>query len=80
MTDKIWKRQEIDSPCIKLCVIHPSEKLCTGCFRSLDEIGSWSLLSTEERQRIMAELPARSSRLQNRRGGRNCRRRAQYDI
>ena len=31
MSDEIWARQEVDSPCIKICVIHPEERLCVGC-------------------------------------------------
>ena len=70
-TDRIWARNEIDSPCVKICVIHPAERLCTGCLRSIDEISQWSRMSSDERQKIMAELPARAPRLQKRRGGRN---------
>ena len=71
--DIVWKRAEIDSPCVKICVVHPEARLCVGCLRTIDEIGSWSRLSPEERQRIMAELPARAPRLQKRRGGRAAR-------
>ncbi len=73
MTDDIWQRAEIASPCIKLCVIHPEERLCTGCFRTIDEITVWSRLSPAERDRIMADLPGRAPRLQKRRGGRAAR-------
>ena len=71
--DGVWQRKEIDSPCIKLCSIHPVERICVGCFRSIDEIGVWSQLSTEARQKIMQELPSRAPLLQKRRGGRNKR-------
>ncbi len=71
--DEIWSRAEIDSPCIKVCVIHPAERLCTGCLRTIDEIGSWSRMSPQERSAIMAELPSRKGRLQKRRGGRAAR-------
>lgn len=70
MSDEIWKRAEIDSPCIKLCVIHPESRTCVGCFRTIDEIGSWSRMTPEERLEIMAALPARGSQLTKRRGGR----------
>lgn len=73
MSDEIWARQEIQSPCIKICVIHPTERLCTGCFRSLEEIGQWSQLTDQDRNRIMDELPSRSARLKQRRGGRAAR-------
>ena len=68
--NEIWKRNEIDSPCIKLCSIHPSERICVGCYRSIEEIGVWSKLSSESRLAIMEELPGRAHQVQKRRGGR----------
>ena len=73
MTDQVWKRDEIESPCVKICVVHPEARLCTGCLRSIDEIGAWSRMAPEDRSRIMAELPARQSLIQKRRGGRAAR-------
>ena len=70
---RVWRRNEIDSPCIQICVIHPTERICTGCFRSIDEIGAWSRFSDEERAEIMKELPERAPRLKKRRGGRKAR-------
>lgn len=72
-TDNIWKRSEIESPCIKICVIHPETRLCTGCLRSIDEIGAWSQMTPDLRSQIMADLPARKSLLTRRRGGRAAR-------
>ncbi|HAJ84893.1 MAG: DUF1289 domain-containing protein [Planktomarina sp.] len=69
----IWLRKEIDSPCIKLCSIHPTERICVGCYRSMEEIGAWSSLSSEVRLEIMSELPSRASRIQKRRGGRGAK-------
>nr|WP_189411852.1 DUF1289 domain-containing protein [Gemmobacter tilapiae] len=71
--NNIWAREELDSPCVKICVIHPEERLCVGCLRSLDEIAKWSKITTAERRAIMAELPARAPRLRKRRGGRAAR-------
>ena len=73
MTDTVWKRDEIESPCIKICVVHPEARICTGCLRSIDEIGRWSRMSAEERREIMAELPSRMGTLTKRRGGRAAR-------
>ena len=70
MTDEIWKRAEIESPCVKICVVHPEARLCVGCYRSIDEIGRWSRMTPEERRAIMAELPGRAGQLTQRRGGR----------
>lgn len=66
----LWKRDEADSPCVKLCVVHPEARICVGCHRSIDEISAWSRMSAEERKDIMAALPARASQLTKRRGGR----------
>ena len=68
--DEVWKRQEVQTPCIKLCVVHPEERICVGCFRTIDEIGTWSRLTPAEREAIMADLPERAPRLRQRRGGR----------
>lgn len=73
MSDDIWKRDEIESPCIKICVIHPQSRLCTGCLRSIDEIGAWSRMSPGVRRAVMDELPARAGALTKRRGGRAAR-------
>ena len=73
MSDDVWKRVEVESPCVKICVVHPETRLCTGCLRSIDEISRWSRLSREERREIMAELPARAGLLTKRRGGRAAR-------
>ena len=70
MKDEVWKRDEIQSPCVKLCVVHPEERLCVGCLRSIEEITSWSRLSHEARAAVMADLPTRAPRLAKRRGGR----------
>ncbi|MEX0369988.1 MAG: DUF1289 domain-containing protein [Tateyamaria sp.] len=69
----IWKRDEIESPCVQICVIHPETRLCTGCARSIDEIGAWSRMSPDERRSIMAELPNRDAAPKGRRGGRAAR-------
>lgn len=73
MTDDIWKRAEVESPCIKICVIHRESRLCTGCLRSIDEIGDWSRMTPETRRDIMADLPSRAGQITRRRGGRAAR-------
>jgi len=71
--DTVWKRAEVESPCIQVCVVHPEERICTGCLRTIDEITRWSKMGPEERSEIMQELPTRAPRLKKRRGGRNAR-------
>ncbi|WP_299352772.1 DUF1289 domain-containing protein [uncultured Shimia sp.] len=71
--DSVWQRQEVESPCIQICVVHPEERICTGCLRSIDEITRWSKMDNDERSAILDELPARAPRLRKRRGGRASR-------
>ena len=71
--DDIWSRDEVQSPCINICVVHPAERICTGCLRSIDEITQWSKMSNEARAQVMDELPNRATLLKKRRGGRNAR-------
>lgn len=49
----------IVSPCRKQCQLHPIEKVCHGCFRTIDEIARWAKFSPAKREKVMAELPAR---------------------
>jgi predicted Fe-S protein YdhL (DUF1289 family) len=72
-TDDIWKREEVESPCVKICVVHPATRLCTGCYRSIDEIGAWGRMTPEERRAVMVDLPSRAGLLTKRRGGRAAR-------
>ena len=70
MKDEVWERDEIQSPCVKLCVVHPEERICMGCLRSMEEIATWSRMTPQARTAVMADLPARAPRLARRRGGR----------
>ncbi|MGR3511615.1 MAG: DUF1289 domain-containing protein [Paracoccaceae bacterium] len=70
MSDEVWRRDEIESPCVKICVLHPEADICIGCYRTRHEIGGWSRMTQDERREIMAGLPARQSLLPGRRGGR----------
>jgi predicted Fe-S protein YdhL (DUF1289 family) len=73
LSDQIWQRDEIASPCVKICIVHPDARICTGCYRSIEEIGTWSKMSHEDRAAIMQELPDRAASLKKRRGGRASR-------
>ena len=71
--DDIWRRDEIESPCIKVCVIHPEARICTGCLRTIDEITDWTRMTPEARRAVMDALPDRAPDLARRRGGRAAR-------
>jgi len=54
-------------------VVHPEAKICTGCYRTTDEIARWSKMTAEERREIMNALPGRAPMLRKRQGGRAAR-------
>lgn len=78
-SDAIWRRAEIASPCVKICVIHQAAGLCVGCNRTGDEIARWSAMTDTERAAIMAALPARASLLTAPENRPSRRRRAQRE-
>ena len=51
----------MQSPCTKICTLDARRERCLGCARTLDEIARWASMSEAERERIMAELPARKA-------------------
>ncbi len=47
------------SPCIHVCSVDPARRACTGCGRTLAEIGGWTRFTDEQRREIMDLLPGR---------------------
>jgi len=51
------------TPCMGICSLD-EKGFCEGCFRTGDEIAQWSLMSDNERTRLMDEvLPVREASL-----------------
>jgi uncharacterized protein len=50
---------EIESPCVRECVIDQQTGYCRGCYRTLDEISFWASYTAEERRYLMECLSAR---------------------
>jgi predicted Fe-S protein YdhL (DUF1289 family) len=40
------------SPCISVCVLN-EEDVCTGCYRTADEITEWTELSQEDKRAVI---------------------------
>lgn len=54
-----YTRMSKETPCVAVCMIDPSTKLCFGCGRTLPEIARWHAMESAERLALMALLPAR---------------------
>ena len=50
---------EPQSPCTRVCVLDPESRLCTGCYRTIDEIAGWSRFSAEEKLAVLDQLSGR---------------------
>ena len=64
---------DIETPCVKVCVVDPETQFCIGCGRTRGEIASWIGMSPEDRHIIIEALPERVATLtqrKTRRGGR----------
>lgn len=47
------------SPCINICRMDPDSGLCSGCFRTLDEIANWSRLDATARLSVLDAVDIR---------------------
>ncbi|MFV1921631.1 MAG: DUF1289 domain-containing protein [Methylotenera sp.] len=52
---------EVQSPCIGVCVIDDVTGLCQGCFRGTDEIQDWWGLDNTTKRRIVSAAKERES-------------------
>jgi len=50
-----------ESPCTGVCRISLETLFCDGCFRTVDEIGSWSDLDDEARREVLERIAVRRS-------------------
>lgn len=70
--DDAWRRDEPESPCVRVCVIDPQSRLCIGCARTMEEIADWAAMTADARRAVLAALPSRAPK-PARRGGRGGR-------
>lgn len=63
MSKPIW------SPCKKICLVDPAHSICVGCFRTLDELGRWTMMSDQDRRQVKGELKAREDAYRAQREG-----------
>lgn len=63
MSERPAPPKPIRTPCVQVCAVDGESGLCLGCYRTLPEIAGWARLSEAEREALMAELPARRSRI-----------------
>jgi predicted Fe-S protein YdhL (DUF1289 family) len=48
----------VNSPCINICKLDEN-KICIGCYRTLDEIANWTKYTDKEKQNIINQVQNR---------------------
>ena len=51
------------SPCVAVCALDARAGFCTGCARTIAEIGEWGGATAERQCAILALLPKRMAQL-----------------
>ena len=59
----ITPAKDVPSPCIGLCAV--TDEICTGCYRTLDEITAWFTASPAGKRAILRAVARRESALQS---------------
>jgi len=49
----------VASPCVNVCVMDDATGLCRGCYRTLDEIARWSVMSDRDKRVVIGILEQR---------------------
>lgn len=49
----------VPSPCVSICVVHPTTGLCEGCLRNLEEIGAWGQMPSAQQRGVWARIQIR---------------------
>ena len=47
---------DVVSPCISICEIDQASGVCKGCYRTLEEIATWSRMENQQRWDIVQSL------------------------
>lgn len=51
-------RDGVKSPCIKVCK-YDEDRICIGCYRTMDDITGWLFLSEEQKVKALKEAEVR---------------------
>jgi uncharacterized protein len=45
-------KKTVKSPCQLICT-YDDERICIGCYRSMEEVSNWDSLTNEEKQKVI---------------------------
>ncbi len=50
---------DVESPCVRICVVDETRDICRGCYRTLDEISKWASYTRAQKLALLDELAQR---------------------
>ena len=53
----------VPSPCVAVCAMTPDTALCSGCWRTLDEIAAWSQMDNTAKRAVWVQIALRQAKL-----------------
>lgn len=56
----------LPSPCVDICQFDRRKDMCTGCFRTTDEIRRWRKMTDHRRREILSDRRRREAKLSER--------------
>ncbi len=51
----------IASPCISVCQLDDATGFCLGCFRDVDEIREWPIMTADEKTQVLTDIAGRKA-------------------
>lgn len=61
------------SPCINVCKMDKASGLCTGCFRTIEEISAWANAGDDRQSDILAAISRRRKESKSKSAARHAR-------
>lgn len=59
--DAMNSQQAVPSPCVSICRMNEQSGLCEGCWRTLDEIASWSTMGDDAKRAVWQLIEQRQA-------------------
>ncbi len=51
--------RDVPSPCVDVCRMNEATGYCEGCWRTIDEIAGWPVMTPEEKRKVVNGLDNR---------------------
>lgn len=56
--------ERVNSPCVNVCRMG-AQGWCEGCYRTLDEIGDWSDMSSDQQRAVRGRIEQRRTQVRS---------------